>query len=370
MRFNPAQLRPGFFHFAQTILFGILFWVVESSLTHNPAKICWWALGGGAFGFLSGYFWRFLLATRYKPVLLASILLAEFVLGLFLIGPGILLGLYFIPTSNLHSICCETPKDYGATEFEKISVNTADKATIAGWYVAPTSQTGKVIILIHGYGYDRRGTDFQTRILIAAGYGVLLYDLRDHGESTGPLNLFNRMDRYQHDLQDVLTFLRAKPGIGQIGLVGISLGSFATLNLPATQLNQFAGLWLDGLRFENFGAKQPIQNPIDYLKRLLEDQSYWIATKLYDNVIVPEPQRFTQIIPNITRPPLMLVASGKDPSERATNEQLAPLLGKNQQLWIIENAWHIGGRFDAPEEYKIKLLAFFAKAFAQVDARK
>ena len=61
----------------------------------------------------------------------------------------------------------------------------------------------------------------------------------------------------------------------------------------------------------------------------------------------------------------MLVASGLDESERSTNEKLIPLLGGNKELWIIENAWHIGGRFDAPDEYREKLLAFFASAFKQ-----
>ena len=61
----------------------------------------------------------------------------------------------------------------------------------------------------------------------------------------------------------------------------------------------------------------------------------------------------------------MLVSSGKDTSERQTNEQLIPLLGDKKQLWIIENAWHIGGRYDAPDEYRKRLLEFFGQAFEQ-----
>jgi len=296
--------------------------------------------------------------------------LAEFTLGLLLIAPCIWLSLYFTPPSNLHSICCETPKDYGAAEYETIRIDTANDGNIAGWYVAPTTQKGKAIILIHGYGYDRRGTDFQTRILIAAGYGVLLYDLRSHGESTGPINIFNFMDIFQQDLQKVISTLQAKPGIEQIGIVGISLGSFTTLNLPAAQLNQLSGLWLDGLRFENFGAQEPIATPLDYIHRVAEHQSRWLASIIYHQAVTPHAPLFTSIIPTITRPPVMLVASGKDTSERQTNERFIPLLGNNKELWIIENAWHIGGRFDASEEYKARLLEFFAKAFEHSNTGK
>jgi hypothetical protein len=28
-------------------------------------------------------------------------------------------------------------------------------------------------------------------------------------------------------------------------------------------------------------------------------------------------------------------------------------------LWIIPNAWHIGGRFDAAEEYEQRMIKFF-----------
>ena len=61
-----------------------------------------------------------------------------------------------------------------------------------------------------------------------------------------------------------------------------------------------------------------------------------------------------------------MVRSGwLDKRERRTNERFLPLMGGNKQLWFIENAWHIGGRFDAPDEYREKLLAFFASAFKQ-----
>jgi uncharacterized protein len=374
MAISFSRLRSGFFLLLHALLFALLFWLVINGAIRDPEQIRWWILGGTATGVASGLVWLFVVRKRKiereQSVLLASIVFLEFILGLLLIAPWVWINVYFTPKSNLHSICCETPKDYGATEFESLRIPIADGAIIAGWYVPPTSQRDKAVILIHGYGYDRRGTDFQTRILIEAGYGVLLYDLRNHGESSGPLNRLDFIDTYQQDLQQVIHVLRAKPGIEHIGIVGISLGSFTTLNLPASQLNQFSGLWLDGLRFENFGAQESLNNPLDYLDHIFDTQTRWLAGILHHESITPPPPLFTQIIPTITRPPVMLVASGKDLMERQTNERFIPLLGSNKELWIIENAWHIGGRFDAPEEYKARLLAFFAKAFENSDAGK
>lgn len=245
-----------------------------------------------------------------------------------------------------------------------MQLDTEDGAKIAGWYVAPGSQAGKVIILIHGYGYDRRGTDFQTRALIAAGYGVLLYDLRGHGESEGKFNVFNRLTVFQADLLRVINFVKHKPEVNpaHIGVVGISLGAFSTLNLSPETLNSFAGIWLDGLVSENFGAQERSPLPIYYLKSTFAQQAELLAVCYYQHTMTGDLPLFRTVIPQITQPKLMIVASGLDERERRTNEKFIPLMGGNKQIWFIANAWHIGGRFEVPEEYNRKLLAFFAEA--------
>jgi pimeloyl-ACP methyl ester carboxylesterase len=191
-----------------------------------------------------------------------------------------------------------------------------------------------------------------------------LYDLRDHGESIGPLNSFNRMQVYQADLLEVVKYLKQRPKVKHIGVVGISLGAFATLNSSPDILNSFSALWMDGLRFENFGSRLPVKDPLDYLKYIFDQQTRWLAASYYKKSIPPPTALFTEIIPTIHNPKLMLVASGLDESERTTNEKLIPFLdNSNKQLWIIKNAWHIGGRFEVPDEYRERMLTFFAGAF-------
>lgn len=360
------------------LIYIFLFWLVASSVSRDPIKALWWSGAGFAVGLVTGFaiqhgvrrFTSTQKARLLQPIL-GGILLAEFALGFLLVAPFVWLTLRYLPVSNIHSICCETPLDYGAVHYENVHLNVDDTATIAGWYVAPTTKPGKVIILIHGYGYDRRGTDFHTRALIEAGYGVLLYDLRDHGESTGKITTFNRMQIYQSDLLHVVNYVKQKPEINpaHIGVVGISLGAFATLNSAPETLNSLAALWLDGLRFENFGARtqtrclQPQCLP-DYFKSVFNDQTRVIAGIYYGESIAPPPLTFAEIFPTINQPGVMLVSSGLDDSERTTNEKLIPLMGDKKDIWFIKNAWHIGGRFEVPDEYRAKMLAFFANAFS------
>ena len=89
---------------------------------------------------------------------------------------------------NKHSICCEAPLEYGATEYESVKFKLADGATISGWYIPATTHKNSLIILIHGHYGDRRATGEWAKIFIEAGYGIYMYDLRGHGESEGVLD--------------------------------------------------------------------------------------------------------------------------------------------------------------------------------------
>lgn len=92
----------------------------------------------------------------------------------------------------------ETPKDYGL-EFEDVRYKTADGIQLAGWFM-PKAGSDKLIICNHPATLNRYGfpghkkpwSDFQDievkfgkvyQALNAAGYNVLAYDLRGHGES-------------------------------------------------------------------------------------------------------------------------------------------------------------------------------------------
>jgi len=90
-----------------------------------------------------------------------------------------------------------TPADYDM-EFEEISFITADSVKIKGWFIPANSN--KVIISNHfspanryGFAGHLEGLDFaggfevnflpRYKALHDAGYNVLAYDLRSHGES-------------------------------------------------------------------------------------------------------------------------------------------------------------------------------------------
>ncbi|OJJ11530.1 hypothetical protein BKI51_07245 [Alphaproteobacteria bacterium AO1-B] len=94
----------------------------------------------------------------------------------------------------------ETPKDYGM-EFQDVTFTAEDGIKLAAWFI-PSEGSDKLIICNHPATLNRYGfpghmkpwSDFQNvevkfgkvhKALHDAGYNVLAYDLRNHGESEG-----------------------------------------------------------------------------------------------------------------------------------------------------------------------------------------
>src|SRR5579862_9489897 len=73
------------------------------------------------------------------------------------------------------------PTDLGATP---IVFPSRSGATLRGWFIPGVPGRGAVV-LVHGIHADRGTMVGRARFLHRAGYGVLLFDLQAHGESTG-----------------------------------------------------------------------------------------------------------------------------------------------------------------------------------------
>ncbi|MBN1883339.1 MAG: hypothetical protein JW885_14315 [Deltaproteobacteria bacterium] len=141
----------------------------------------------------------------------------------------------------------KNPGDYGL-EYEDVNIETEDGVTLAGWLMRGTGDD--VVIIGHpltfskyGYsienegtlsaGYDRDVEFIPTaKHLVEAGYSVLMYDMRHHGESGeipggGP---FDALESY-HDIAAAITFVSEHPELRDkdIGLVCFCFSSVQSM---------------------------------------------------------------------------------------------------------------------------------------------
>ena len=114
------------------------------------------------------------------------------------------------------------------TMIESVRFKTYDGVDLAAnLYLPDTQEWSPGIIVCHGFGSGKDNYAAFGTMAAAAGYAVLVPDLRGHGESGGELdgNMFN-------DVAASLQYLHTRPEVNPMGLAirGTSMGGWLALH--------------------------------------------------------------------------------------------------------------------------------------------
>lgn len=94
---------------------------------------------------------------------------------------------------------------------------------------APAAAPRGVVLVTHGYAEHCGRYHEVAHVLVKAGWAVLAYDVRGHGQSFGPRGFVARFDAYLDDLAAAHAAARALAPGKPIVLLGHSHGSLITL---------------------------------------------------------------------------------------------------------------------------------------------
>jgi pimeloyl-ACP methyl ester carboxylesterase len=119
----------------------------------------------------------------------------------------------------------DTPAAQSA-QYEDIMFTSADGIKLSGWYL-PSRSHQLTVVMTHGLFRSRYETLDRGVRLWQQGYGVLLYDMRRHGRSTGEFSSIGYFER--RDVEAALKFAEAREPQNRIVLFGVSMGAAATL---------------------------------------------------------------------------------------------------------------------------------------------
>ena len=256
-----------------------------------------------------------------------------------------------IVEDNKHSICRETPLEYGATNYQNLNFTMKDGVTIYGWYIPPTTQKNSLIILIHGHYADRRATREWAKPLIKAGYGIYMYDLRGHGESEGVLDYVH--SNFSADLLDIRGRLANQFSAQTFGAVGLSMGAHTLINAVGKDAAAFQAVWLDGL------SPQAPKDSDVFRPELWLFSNLDAVTNIIFKSPAPKLEPLLDILTENKMTNIMVVAAGAEDMESSTGRKLATAKSNAIDNWVIPGALHLNGITIVPNEYKQKLLDFF-----------
>ncbi len=254
------------------------------------------------------------------------------------------------------SVCCITPADLDL-DYEVVTFASRDGVNLSGWYIP--SQNGATVILLHGYGADRREMLGRAAMLAGHGYGLLLYDERAHGESGGDRRTFGWLD--VDDVQAALDFLERQVDTDpeRIGILGFSIGGQIALR-AAAQTDRISAVIADD---PGFAMIKDLPECVS-----LDEQwitfNYWLGFKLLSwRTGVSAPPGVVEVIADIAPRPVFLIAN--QPEQHMGHRLIRHYYERASEpktLWAIPEAGHGGGPAARPEEYEEKIVTFFNKA--------
>ena len=246
-------------------------------------------------------------------------------------------------------VCCQTPADFGL-RYEDVAFSTSDGLMLHGWYIP--GKNGAAVLFAHGGGGNRLGVGQleQAAALAVQGFGVLLYDLRDHGDSDGTQTSFTGAD-----VVAALNFLRTRSDVDpdRIGAIGLSLGAIDIVQ-AAAQDRDLKAMVLDGLGQSGSADLRP---PADAAELLLAMQRAvtFMVLRVRDVVDQPVMEALSRMPP---RPTLFISGAGQA-LERDSVRRYFAATSMPKSLWEIPEGSHAYTWAARPQEYTQRVVDFF-----------
>lgn len=241
--------------------------------------------------------------------------------------------------------------------FQRVTFSTEDGLRISAWFAAPPSQQGQAVLLLHGLNGNRDQLLPHAAYLLEAGYGALLIDFRNHGESDGSVSSMG-----YHEIKDAraaYAFLRARRDVKSIAIWGHSMGGAVACRLMSEV--DSAGLFADAA-FSDFGALVRARAVRDGYPAAL---SAFLFIRLFGALSHSEPASLRPVddLAKVERP--VLLAHGSD-DDAIPLSQAKSLAAASDQIEL--SVYEGGGHSDLyeldPVRYRREVLAYLREAFA------
>jgi pimeloyl-ACP methyl ester carboxylesterase len=248
--------------------------------------------------------------------------------------------------------CCDTPATYGVG-YTEVALETEDGLTLHGWYIP--SQNGAAVIMLHGHGGNRVGVLAPGIALARHGYGVLMIDLRAHGDSDGNIYAFGWRDGVT-----AAEFLAHQPDVtsGKIGIIGFSLGAVVALH-SAVHTTDIAAVVADGIGATNMGDFPVRTTLLDWWVLPYDLADLWTIQSLTQEVLPSITEAAVQVSPR----PIFLITYDNHQNSFDLEPQLThnvyEVIPGPKELWEVPGVGHTGGFSAYPEEYENRVVQFF-----------
>src|SRR5882724_10768666 len=268
---------------------------------------------------------------------------------------------------------------------EDFNVRAPDGVMLCGWKVSAPHPNGSWVLLFHGVADNRVGVIGQSEFLLRAGYGVVMMDARAHGASGGPMATYGWLER--NDTRAIIDALLSSlvspclsiqwhgPGGPDCALpkhifaLGESMGAGIVLQSAAADPRieaVVAEASFANLREASYDYAGLRKYP--WLGKTLFAPGTW--TLLYrDEKLAGFPVAEVSPVKAVASRafPVLLICDEKDDALPCRHAEMIYAAARGpKQLWAVPRAFHTAAYGFAPEEFRRRVLTFFAENSSRV----
>ena len=257
-----------------------------------------------------------------------------------------------------HTATGPVPAGYDSVDFA-----ATDGVELSGWY--HPSRNGAAVLLVPGASGTRDSVRAHADLLVKHGYGVLAYDARGSGESTGVRNAYGW--GWRADVVGGVRFLSARHDVQpyRIGAIGLSTGADVLIETTAAQADgegMLSATVLDGATARAAGDLAPLERtPVDALGNLPLRMTFGVIS-LLSGTRPGQPLRNLAADGRRRGTPMLLVAAGSIPQEIPLNRRYAA--AAHAPLWTLPTVAHTRAIHEA-DSYEARVVGFLDRALLE-----
>ncbi len=249
------------------------------------------------------------------------------------------------------------------THREEFDVRAADGSNLRGWKVRSAKPGGDWVLLFHGVADNRTGVLEHARILLLAGYDVVMMDARAHGASDGAMATYGWLER--NDTRAIVEALEITEHPRHLLALGESMGAAIALQSAAVEP-----------RIEAVVAEASFAN--------LREASYdyaglrrypWLGKTLFAPgtwTMIYHAERLAELSAAEVSPekavaarafPVLLICDAADVALPCRHtKRIYDAARGPKQMWIVPGAFHTAALGYEPVEFRRRVLDFYSSA--------
>ncbi len=241
--------------------------------------------------------------------------------------------------------------------YRDVSFADADGLVLRGWWIPGTRH--QTVVMVHGWTSSRQEPMSKSGYLHAAGYNLLVFDLRGHGASDGGYTTMGWVE--PDDVRAAVRFARAQDS-GPVALLGYSMGGAIVVEAAAGAVDVSAVVEDSGFA----SLADVVRSAFTRHTRLPADPFAhpMLALSAADLGVDLGRIRPVDAAARLATPLLAIVGTADTLVPPAQGRSLFEAARGPKQLLVVPGAGHTGAYDRAPDLYRRTVLDFLAAHMA------